>query len=91
MERLPRFEAEQHLARRLKTPHAIETYEKLSLGIQIKRLRKKLKLSQSDLAKKLKTSQSAVARMENGGQNFTLRILIHLGIILGRKLHVKFQ
>ncbi len=89
MEKLPHFKSEGNLARHLKTPYALLAYEKLFLGNQIKKLRKKAGMTQADLAKKLKTSQSVVARMENGKQNFTLGTLVSLSVILERKLHIR--
>ena len=90
MEKLPKFPDERLLTESLKSPQAMERYEKLALGYQIKKLRKKLGLKQATLAKKLKTSQSAVARMEGGKQNITLGLLVKLSFILGKRLHVRF-
>ena len=90
MEKLPHFESEGTLARHLKTPYALLAYEKLSLGNQVKRFRKKAGMTQANLAKKLGTSQSVIARMESGKQNFTLGTLVSLSIILERKLLVRF-
>lgn len=88
---LPKFNEERHLAQSLQTPYAMEKYEKLALGNQIKKLRRQGKMSQKRLAEKLKTSQSALARMETGKQNFTVGILINIGLALGKKLIIKFQ
>lgn len=90
MEKLPKFEDEQLLALNLKTPQALLSYEKLYLGRQLKFLRKKLEMKQSDLAKKLKTSQSAIARMEAGKQNMTLQTMVNLSFLLEKKLIIKF-
>lgn len=90
MEKLPRFPDEKLLAESLRSPHALEQYERLALGYQIKKLRKKLGLKQSALAKKLKTSQSAIARMEAGKQNCSLGLLVKIGFLLGKRLHVRF-
>ena len=91
MSKLPRFESETHLAESLKTPQALFAYEKLEVGTQLKKLRKKNGMKQAQLAKLLKTSQSAVARMEAGKQNFTLQTLTAVGLLLGKKLHIRFQ
>ena len=89
MERLPRFSEEQLLAATLKTPQALMAYEKIAVGLQIKKNRKKMRVTQQQLAKKLKTSQSVIARIEAGKQNITLDTLIKISIILGKRLHVK--
>lgn len=89
--RLPKFTEERFLAEKLKTPEAIEEFEKISLGEQLKKLRLRANIKQSELAKALKTTQSAIARIENGKQNLTLRTLIHLSVLLGKKLIIRFQ
>lgn len=89
--KLPKFEEEKQLAEHLKTPHALQTYEKLFLGAQIKKLRKRANMTQADLAKKLKTTQSVVARMEAGKQNFTIGLLITTSHALGKKIVIRFQ
>lgn len=88
---LPKFNEERHLAQSLQTPYAIENYEKLALGDQIKKMRLKAKMSQKQLAEKLKTSQSALARMETGKQNFTVSMLINISTVLGRRVNIRFQ
>ncbi len=90
MEKLPRFPDEKLLAESLRSPQAMERYERLALGYQIKKLRKKLGFKQATLAKKLKTSQSAVARMEAGKQNCSLGLLVKIGFLLGKRLRVQF-
>jgi transcriptional regulator with XRE-family HTH domain len=68
----------------------MERYERLALGYQMKKLRKKLKLKQMALARKLKTSQSAISRMEAGKQNFSLGLLAKIGFLLGKRLQIRF-
>lgn len=89
MQKLPKFPEEHILALSLKTPYALENYEKLQIASQIKKLRRRAALTQGELAKKLKTSQSAVARMEAGKQNLSLRLLVALAVALGRKLQIR--
>ncbi|MEK7523492.1 MAG: helix-turn-helix transcriptional regulator [Patescibacteria group bacterium] len=91
MNKLPKFQQEQHLAQSLKTPHALEIYEKLFIGSQIKKLRIKAAMTQGDLAKKLKTSQSVIARIENGKQNLTIRTLVVLSVLFGKKISIRFH
>lgn len=89
MTHLPKFPEEHALAQSLKTPYALEKFEKFQLGAQIKKFRKKSGMTQKDLAKKLKTSQSVIARIEAGQQNLTLRTLVNLSLILGAKFKVQ--
>lgn len=91
MEKLPEFADEHILARRLKTPFAVESYDKLILGMQIKKLRHNARMTQQAVAAKLHTTQSVIARMETGKQNFTLRTLIHIGFIFNKKLWFRFE
>lgn len=91
MQRLPKFIDEALLAKRLKTPYAIEAYDKLIIGGQIKKLRKRGGMTQRALATQLHTTQSVIARMEGGKQNFTLRTLIHIGFIFNKQLYFRFQ
>ncbi len=91
MDKLPRFETEHLLAEKLKDPQALIAYDKFFLGNQIKKFRLRVKMKQSELAHKLGTTQSSVARMEAGKQNFTVELLVRIGLVLGRKLNIKFQ
>ncbi|MBI4994980.1 helix-turn-helix transcriptional regulator [Candidatus Peregrinibacteria bacterium] len=88
--KLPKFADEILLALKLKSPPALEEYEKLYIGAQIKKIRRKMGMKQLELARKLKTSQSVIARIENGRQNLTLKTLILIAHVLGKKLFVKF-
>lgn len=82
--------SETLLALKLKSPTALEKYEKIYIGGQIKKMRRKIGMKQLELAGKLKTSQSVIARIENGKQNLTLKTLIVIAHVLGKKLLVKF-
>lgn len=82
--------SETLLALKLKSPAALEKYEKIYIGGQIKKMRRKIGMKQLELAGKLKTSQSVIARIENGKQNLTLKTLIVIAHVLGKKLLVKF-
>lgn len=66
-----------------------DEYDKqLEIAYQIIQLRKKKKMSQSELAKKIGTTQSNVARMESGQQNFTIDILDRVAKAFNRNLRV---
>ncbi len=66
-----------------------DEYDKqMEIAYQIIQLRKKKKMSQSELAKKIGTTQSNIARMESGQQNFTVEILYRVAKALNRNLKV---
>lgn len=90
MSKLPKFADEILLTFKLKSPEALEKYEKIYIGEQIKRLRRKTGMKQQQLARKLKTSQSVIARIENGKQNLTLKTLTLIAHTFGKKLLIKF-
>lgn len=83
-----------YLGKQLKSPRIKENYDEygkqLEIAYQILQLRKKRKMSQSQLAKKLKTKQSNIARMEAGQQNFTTETLQRIANIFNHKLKVEF-
>ncbi len=85
---------ERDLQRELKNPESKRLFDgygkQLELAYQILQLRKKKKISQSQLAKKIGTTQSNVARMEAGKQNFSTNTLIRVAAALGKDLEVKF-
>ncbi|PJC37486.1 transcriptional regulator [Candidatus Peregrinibacteria bacterium CG_4_9_14_0_2_um_filter_53_11] len=82
---------EQHLAKRLTTPEALERYERLSIGEEIRNLRAERRMKQAELARRLKTSQSVIARIENGKQNLTLKKLTQLAFALDVNLIVELR
>ncbi|HBU07392.1 MAG TPA: transcriptional regulator [Candidatus Magasanikbacteria bacterium] len=85
---------EEDLKRELKNPEfklMFDEYGKqLEIAYQILQLRKKKKVSQSQLAKKIGTTQSNVARMEAGKQNFSTDMLVKVASALGKTLEIKF-
>lgn len=85
---------EQCLQKELKNPESKRLFDEygkqLELAYQILQLRKKQKISQSQLAKKIGTTQSNVARMEAGKQNFSTNMLVRVAAALGKELEIKF-
>ena len=85
---------DQYLKKQLKDPEfkqLFDEYDKqLEIAYQILQLRKKKKVSQSQLAKKIGTTQSNVARMEAGKQNFSTDMLVKVASALGKTLEIKF-
>ena len=82
------------LAEELKNPEFKRYYDEygkqLEIAYQILQLRKKSKMSQTELAKKIGTKQSNVARMETGQQNFTTEMLQKIALALDRELKIEF-
>ena len=85
---------EKYLANELKDPKFKRYYDEygkqLEVAYQILQLRKKKKMSQSELAKKIGTKQSNIARMESGQQNFTTDTLQRIASAFNRDLKIDF-
>lgn len=85
---------QDYLAKQLKDPeikrHYDEYGKQLEIAYLILGLRKKEKMSQSELAKKIGTTQSNIARMEAGEQNFTTDTLQKVAHAFKRDLKVEF-
>lgn len=88
---LQHSDAEHHLAKKLASPDVVEKLEKIALGEQIKRLRKRLHFTQKQLAAKLHTTQSVIARIEGGRQNLSLHTLVLLASVFGKRLFVRLH
>lgn len=78
----------------LQNPSVKNEYDKLSLQYeiadQIITIRKKLKITQTELAQKTKTTQSAIARFENAKQAPTLALLSRIAKAMNYKLKIEF-
>ena len=83
------FEEEKRYVERLRRLSG-EQDEKAIIGHEIAKLRHEKAMTQAELARKLGTTQSSIARMEKGRQNLTVRTLVKIGIVFGRKLEVAF-
>ena len=85
---------QKYLNRQLRDQSVRKYYDEygkqLEIAYQILQLRKKQKMSQTELARRLKTKQSNVARMEAGQQNFTTDTLQKVADIFKRQLKVEF-
>jgi DNA-binding XRE family transcriptional regulator len=68
--------------------HYDEYGRQLEISYRVLQLRKKAKMSQSELARKIGTTQSNIARMEGGRQNFTLNTLNKIASIFDKQLKV---
>ncbi|HEX9503477.1 MAG TPA: helix-turn-helix transcriptional regulator [Patescibacteria group bacterium] len=83
-----------HLEEQLKDPEFKKYYDEfgtqLEVAYAILQLRKKAKLSQSELAKKIGTSQGNVARIESGNENVTVELLHRIAKATKRDLKIEF-
>ena len=83
-----------YLEEQLKNPKIRKHYDaygkQLEIAYQILTLRKKLGISQAQLAKKIGTTQSNVARIETGQQNFTTATLQNIAEAFDRDVKIEF-
>jgi len=63
----------------------------LMAKMEIIRVRKEKKLSQSDLAKRMKVKREFISRVESGNQNVTLRTLIKIATAVGKEFKFRFE
>lgn len=66
--------------------------EALRIGYKIKSAREKLNLTQAQLAERLDKKRTYISKVENDGENITLRTLydiVERG--LGGRLHISFE
>jgi len=68
--------------------HYNEYGRQLEISYRVLQLRKKAKMSQSELARKIGTTQSNIARMEGGRQNFTMATLNKIARTFNKQLKV---
>ena len=60
-------------------------------AMELRRLRKKLKLSQAKLAKKMNVKREFISRIEGGRQNITLETLYRIAEATGKEFRLSFQ
>lgn len=66
-------------------------YRYLKMAIAMRKLRRKLKLSQAKLAKKMRVKREFIARAESGQQNVTLETLYRIAEATGREFNFQFK
>lgn len=62
----------------------------LILAVEVRRVRKKLKISQEELARKMDVKREFVSRLESGRQNITLETLYRIAEATGKDFEFKF-
>lgn len=80
----------------LKDSRFRKAYEEATLALNLARkitsLRKKLRLTQSELAKMMGTKQQAVSRLERGDyEGFTLKTLERIAAVTQTELEIQFR
>lgn len=63
----------------------------LRVGLIVKELRQKNKLTQEELAQKLKTTKSAISRLENSSGGARLETLEKVAQAFGKELVIEFR
>lgn len=69
----------------------LERSRYLLAAIELRKLRKKMKFSQDELARKMHVKREFVARIESGRQNITLETLYRIADAAGKEVHVRFR
>lgn len=63
----------------------------LKAAIELKKLRKQLKISQEELARKMKVKREFIARIESGEQNITIETLNRVAEATGKEFEFHFK
>lgn len=63
----------------------------LKAAIELKKLRKELKISQGELASKMKVKREFVTRIESGVQNITIETLNRVAEATGKEFEFHFR
>lgn len=63
----------------------------LKAALELKKLRKRLKISQEDLARKMKVKREFITRIESGEQNITIETLNRIAEATGKEFEFHFK
>ena len=69
----------------------LEEAKHLETAIAIRKLRKKLRLSQQKLANRMKVKREFISKIESGQQNITLVTLYRIAEATGKKFYFNFR
>lgn len=74
-----------------KQERILEGARYLKAAIEMRKLRKALRLSQGQLAKKMSVKREFISRIESGTQNVTLDTLYRVAEVTGKNLRLMFR
>ena len=63
----------------------------LKAAMELKKLRKQLKISQQELARKMKVKREFITRIESGEQNMTIETLNRIAEATGKEFEFHFK
>lgn len=63
----------------------------LKAAMELKKLRKELKISQGELARKMKVKREFISRIESGEQNITIETLSRVAEATGKEFEFHFR
>jgi len=63
----------------------------LKTAMELKKMRKQLKISQQELARKMKVKREFITRIESGEQNITIETLNRIAKATGKELEFHFK
>lgn len=63
----------------------------LKMAMELRKLRRRLKISQANLAKKMQVKREYIVRAESGQQNVTLETLYRIAEATGREFDFQFK
>jgi len=63
----------------------------LKAAMELRRVRKQLRLSQGQLAQKMSVKREFISRVESGRQNVTLETLYRIAEVTGKSLKLSFR
>jgi len=63
----------------------------LKAAMELKKLRKELKISQEELARKMKVKREFITRVESGEQNITIETLNRVAEATGKEFELHFK
>ena len=63
----------------------------IKTAIELRKLRKGLRISQLDLARKMRVKREFISRIESGKQNITLETLYRIAEVTGKEVQLTFR
>ena len=63
----------------------------LKAAMELKKLRKQLRISQNELARKMKVKREYITRIESGEQNITIETLNRIAEATGKEFEFRFK